>query len=48
MLKIFKEFEDRFQIFLGLALSFLMIEFFVSNRRNRRLKDLNLFDVKKG
>lgn len=42
----FKEFEDRFQIFLGIALVLLLVEFFISNRKNIRLSNLNLFEVK--
>ena len=43
--KSFKDFEDRFQFFLGLAFLFLMIEFFISNRKSLRLSRLKLFEV---
>jgi Ca-activated chloride channel family protein len=45
--KNFKSYEDRFQVFLSIALILLMIEFFVSNRKNRKLTALKLFEVKK-
>ncbi|MGZ3873045.1 MAG: vWA domain-containing protein [Mucilaginibacter sp.] len=44
--KNFKDFEDRFQFFLGFALLLLVIEFFISNRRSQRLSNLKLFEVK--
>lgn len=43
----FKDFEDRFPFFLALALLLLVIEFFISNKKNRRLSDIKLFEVKK-
>lgn len=45
--KSFKNFEDRFQFFLGFAFILLMVEFFISNRKSIRLSGLNLFEVKK-
>jgi Ca-activated chloride channel family protein len=45
--KTFKDFEDRFQFFLGFAFILLIIEFFVSNRKSLRLSGLKLFEVKK-
>jgi len=45
--KSFKDFEDRFQFFLGFAFLLLIVEFFISNRKSLRLSRLNLFDVKK-
>lgn len=45
--KNFKDFEDRFQFFLGLAILMLLIEFFIANRKNTRLSNLKLFEVKK-
>ena len=44
--KTFKNYEDRFQFFLGFALLLLALEFFVSNRRNLKLSELNLFEVR--
>jgi Ca-activated chloride channel homolog len=45
--KRFKDFEDRFQVFLVLALLFLLIEFFISNRKSLILSKLKLFEVKR-
>lgn len=45
--KSFKDFEDRFQFFLALALLLLVVEFFISSRKNLRLTNLKLFEVKK-
>ena len=45
--KNFKDFEDRFQFFIGIAFLLLMIEFFISNRKSQRLSNLKLFEVKK-
>lgn len=44
--KSFKDFEDRFQILLGLAVILLIVEFFISNRKSLRLSRLKLFEVK--
>lgn len=44
--KSYKNFEDRFQFFLGIALLLLVIEFFISNRKSLRLSKVNLFEVK--
>jgi Ca-activated chloride channel homolog len=45
--KSFKNFEDRFQFFLGFAFVLLIAEFFISNRKSLRLSGLKLFEVKK-
>lgn len=45
--KNFKDFEDRFQFFLGFAFLLLVVEFFISNRKSQRLSNLKLFEVKK-
>jgi len=45
--KTYRDFEDRFQFFLAITLVLLMIEFFISNRKNMRLSGLKLFEVKK-
>jgi Ca-activated chloride channel family protein len=45
--KTFKDFEDRFQIFIGIALLLLIAEFFISNRKSLALSKLKLFEVKK-
>ncbi|TSJ39211.1 VWA domain-containing protein [Mucilaginibacter corticis] len=44
--KSFKDFEDRFQFFLGFAFLCLVVEFFITNRRSLRLSRLKLFEVK--
>jgi Ca-activated chloride channel family protein len=44
--KSFKNFEDRFQFFFGLAFLLLIAEFFISNRKNLKLSGLKLFEVK--
>ena len=44
--KTFKDFEDRFQFFLGFAFLLLIVEFFISNRKSVRLSGLKLFEVK--
>ena len=44
--KTFKDFEDRFQFFLGFAFLLLIAEFFIPNRKNLRLSGLKLFEVK--
>lgn len=43
--KSFKDFEDRFQYFIGLAFVLLAVEFFISARRNMRLSRIKLFEV---
>jgi Ca-activated chloride channel family protein len=45
--KTYKDFEDRFQFFLVIALLLLAVEFFISNRKSLRLSNLKLFEVKK-
>jgi len=45
--KTFKDYEDRFQIFIALALILLLVEFFISNRKNLNLSKLKLFEVNK-
>lgn len=41
--KLFTDYEDQFQYFLGLALFFLLLEFFISERRSEFIARLNLF-----
>lgn len=45
--KSIKDYEDRFQLFLIIALVLLCIEFFISNRKSSKLDGINLFEVKK-
>jgi Ca-activated chloride channel family protein len=44
--RMFKNYEDRFQFFIGIALILLLVEFFISNRKNLKLSALNLFEVR--
>ncbi len=44
--KVFKSYEDRFQFFLIIALVLLLVEFFISNRKNIKLSAINLFEVR--
>jgi Ca-activated chloride channel homolog len=44
--KSFKDYEDRFQIFLIIALILIVIEYFISNRRSTKLDGVNLFERK--
>jgi Ca-activated chloride channel family protein len=44
--KKFSEYDDQFQYLFALALVFLLIEFFVLERRNRLVQKLNLFGEK--
>jgi len=44
--RMFKNYEDRFQFFVGITLVLLLLEFFISNRKNLKLSALNLFEVR--
>jgi Ca-activated chloride channel family protein len=44
--KAFKNYEDRFQFFLAFSCLLLLLEFFISNRKNLKLSELNLFEVR--
>lgn len=44
--KMFKNYEDRFQFFLIAALILLLAEFFISGKKNLKLSEVNLFEVK--
>ncbi len=45
--KSYRDYEDRFQPFLIVALLLLIVEFFISNRKSSKLDKINLFEVKK-
>ncbi len=45
--KSFKDYEDRFQIFLMIALLLIVMEYFISNRRTSKLDGVNIFETKK-
>jgi len=41
--KIFTDYEDRFQYFLALAIFFLILEFFLAEKKNKHLRNIKLF-----
>jgi len=41
--KIFTDYEDRFQYFLGLAIFLLILEFFIGEKKNKYLRRIKLF-----
>ena len=41
--KVFTEYNDQFQIFAGIALFLLLLDFMIMERKNRRLSDLRVF-----
>jgi Ca-activated chloride channel family protein len=45
--KSFKDYEDRFQIFLIIALLLIVMEYFLSNRRTSKLDGVNIFETNK-
>lgn len=45
--KMFTDYEDQFQYFLGAALLLLLLEFLLSERKSKWIEQLNLFGVKK-
>jgi Ca-activated chloride channel family protein len=44
--KAFTDYEDRFQYFLIVALAFLLIELFLSERKSKLARRLTIFDTK--
>ncbi len=44
--KVFKDYEDRFQVFLIISLILLVLEYFISNRKSSKLDKINLFETK--
>lgn len=42
--KSFKDYEDRFQLFLMISLFLIVVEYFISNRRSSKLDGVNLFE----
>jgi len=44
--KVYTDYDDQFQYFAALALLLIIIEFLILERKNRRLKHINIFDVK--
>ena len=45
--KMYTDYEDQFQYFIGLALLLLTLDFFVSRRKSKWLNKINLFGEKK-
>ncbi|MCG8581502.1 MAG: VWA domain-containing protein [Bacteroidales bacterium] len=45
--KVYTDYDDQFQYFAALALLLIIIEFLILERKNRRLKHINIFEVKK-
>ena len=41
--KIFTDYEDRFQYFLAGAIFFLILEFFIAEKKNKYLRKIKLF-----
>ena len=46
-MKIYTDYEDRFQYFIGIALLILLIDLLISERRSKTLAKINLFGEKK-
>ena len=42
--KIFTDYEDRFQYFIAMAIFFLILEFFLAEKKNKYLRKLKLFE----
>lgn len=42
--KVFKDYDDRFQIFLMISLFLLILEFFISKRKSNKLDKIKLFE----
>lgn len=42
--KVFKDYDDRFQIFLLISLALLVLEFFISKRKSSKLDKIKLFE----
>lgn len=45
--KVYTDYNDQFQYFAAFALFLIIIEFLILERKNRRLKHINIFEVKK-
>ena len=44
--RVYSEYDDKFQYFIGFAIFFLILEFFILERKNKYLKNINIFKVK--
>ena len=40
--KIFTDYKDRFQIFIGIAIFLLILDLFIMNQKNQFFKNINL------
>ena len=45
--KVFSDYEDRFQYFLALALLFILMDIFITDKKSKWSGRFNIFDVKK-
>jgi Ca-activated chloride channel family protein len=43
---MYTEYNDQFQIFAGIALFLLLVDFVIMERKNRRLANIKLFRFK--
>ena len=44
--KVYSEYEDTFQYFIGFALFFLLLEFIILEKKNKKLDKIKLFNIK--
>ncbi|WP_244828188.1 VWA domain-containing protein [Carboxylicivirga sediminis] len=44
--KVYTDYDDQFQYFAAFALLLIILEFIILERKNRRLKHINIFEVK--
>ena len=44
--KVYTDYEDRFQYFLGLAIFLMILDFFISEKKNKWLNSEKLFGAK--
>ncbi|MCT4587449.1 MAG: VWA domain-containing protein [Carboxylicivirga sp.] len=44
--KVYTDYDDQFQYFAAFALLLIILEFLILERKNRRLKHINIFEVK--
>jgi Ca-activated chloride channel family protein len=45
--KMYSEYNDQFQFFLGFALLLLVLEFFIVEKKSKWINSLKLFEIKK-
>lgn len=44
--KVITDYDEQYQWFIGIALLLILVEFLILERKNRRLKHINIFEVK--